>query len=156
MRTRNRTIERFIQLTWLVVTVQLCLQPAVLARGSINQEQTEARKLEPGRMVEREIAGGQSHTYQISLTAGQFVRVVVEQRIIGIALKFAAPDGKQLLEVDVTSAGELESLSAEAATSGAHQLTISGNGAPTPVGSYRVQLEVIHRNSQTSTVSCFL
>ena len=84
--------------------------------------------LTPEQPVERQIAGGESHTFQITLTAGQFVRVVVEQRIIGVVLKFAAPDGKQLLEVDITSAGELESLSAEAAMTGMHQLTISGNG----------------------------
>ena len=122
----------------------ICLLPLVLSLSSIALAQAtgEVRPLVPGQPVEREIAGGQSHTYQISLAAGQFVRVVVEQRIIGVALKFAAPDGKQLLEVDVTSAGELESLSAEAATSGAHRLTISALGAATPVGSYRVQLEV--------------
>ena len=31
-------------------------------------------KLEPGKAVERKIAGGESHTYQISLAARQFVR----------------------------------------------------------------------------------
>lgn len=30
-----------------------------------------AQTLAPGRPVERELAGGQSHTYQIALTAGQ-------------------------------------------------------------------------------------
>ncbi|HKX26542.1 MAG TPA: hypothetical protein VJ302_02510, partial [Blastocatellia bacterium] len=31
-----------------------------------------ARPLEPGRPVERELAGGQSHTYQLTLAVGQY------------------------------------------------------------------------------------
>ncbi|MCM3903641.1 MAG: CHAT domain-containing tetratricopeptide repeat protein [Pyrinomonadaceae bacterium] len=139
MRTKSRTSERFIQQTWLVVALLLCLQPAALARGSINQEQNEVRELEPGRMVEREIAGGESHKYKFTLQAGQFVRVVVEQKKIDVALKIAAPDGEQLIEANFGEVGELESLSAEAAAGGEHQLTIRANGA---AGSYRVRLEV--------------
>lgn len=39
-------------------------------------------KLETGKPVEREIAGGQAHTYPIALQAGQFMRVVLEQKAI--------------------------------------------------------------------------
>jgi len=96
-------------------------------------------KLEPGRPIEREIAGGESHKYKFTLQAGQFVRVVVEQKKIDVALKIAAPDGTQLIEANFGDVGELESLSAEAAAGGEHQLTISAKGA---AGSYRVRLEV--------------
>ena len=50
--------------------------PAYTAQGP--------QTLESGKPVEREIAGGQSPTYQIGLTAGQFLRVVVEQRGIDV------------------------------------------------------------------------
>jgi CHAT domain-containing protein len=96
-------------------------------------------KLEPGWPIEREIAGGESHKYKFTLQAGQFVRVVVEQKKIDVALKIAAPDGEQLIEANFGEVGELESLSAEAAAGGEHQLTIRANGA---AGSYRVRLEV--------------
>ncbi len=98
----------------------------------------EIRTLEPGKAVEREIAGGQSHTYQISLAAGQFMRLLVEQKAIDVALKIAAPDGKQLI-TNFGEVGELESLSAEATAGGEHQITISANGA---AGSYQLRLEV--------------
>jgi len=96
-------------------------------------------KLEPGLPIEREIAGGESHKYKFTLQAGQFVRVVVEQKKIDVALKIAAPDGEQLIEANFGEAGELESLSAEAAAGGEYELTIRANGA---AGSYRVRLEV--------------
>ena len=96
-------------------------------------------KLEPGWPIEREIAGGESHKYKFTLQAGQFVRVVVEQKKIDVALKIAAPDGEQLIEANFGEVGVLESLSVEAAAGGEHQLTISAIGA---AGSYRVRLEV--------------
>jgi hypothetical protein len=96
-------------------------------------------QLEPGKTIEREIGGGQSHKYKFTLQAGQFVRVVVEPEKVDVALLIAAPDGAHLIEASFGDAGELESLSAEAATGGEYQLTITAKGSP---GSYRVQLEV--------------
>ena len=81
-------------------------------------------KLEPGNPVEREIAGGESHIYQINLTAGQFVRFRLEQRAIDAALILNAPDGKQLVEMNLTRAGDEESLSLEATVTGDCQLTV--------------------------------
>ena len=90
----------------------------------------------------REIAGGESHTYLISLAPGQFVRILVEQKAVDLALKFAGPDRKQLTEANFTGVGSLESLSAEASTGGEYQLTISIVGPATLAGSYRVELEI--------------
>src|SRR5262245_44148315 len=36
--------------------------------------------LEPGRPIERELAGGQSHYYRLALNAGQYLRLTVDQR----------------------------------------------------------------------------
>jgi hypothetical protein len=56
--------KTFCLLTLLcfVVTVQAAQEPQMLV---------------PGKPVEREIAGGQSHTYRLTLEAGQFVHAVV-------------------------------------------------------------------------------
>ncbi|MEP6922778.1 MAG: hypothetical protein ABI967_16795, partial [bacterium] len=69
-------------LALLFVILCLCLSaPAQVA--------PEAQTLVPGQPVEREIAGGQSHIYQITLQAEQFMRVVVEQKAIDVALVLA-------------------------------------------------------------------
>ncbi len=109
----------------------------------VAQAQTgpKSETLIPGQSIDREIAGGESHTYQISLSAGQFVRVVAEQKAINVALVLAMPDSKQLVEMNLTRAGGLESLSEEAATSGDYRLTIRADGAATLAGSYQVRLE---------------
>jgi CHAT domain-containing protein/tetratricopeptide (TPR) repeat protein len=109
---------------------------------SAQQGAPEPLNLAPGQPVEREIAGGQSHTFQITLQTGQFMHVMVEQKAIGVALVLAAPDGKQVLEVNLTPAGGLESLSAEATASGDYRLTVRAAGSAAIAGSYQVRLEV--------------
>jgi tetratricopeptide (TPR) repeat protein len=103
----------------------------------------EPRTLESGKPVEREISGGQSHTYQISLAAGQFMRVVVEQRGIDVKLALSIPDDKPLVESDLTGIlGLAESLSYEAAAAGTYQLVVHGNGDATQSGAYETRLDV--------------
>jgi hypothetical protein len=121
------------KLRWLPLS--LCLFWAV----------TYARetRLEPGQTVTREIAGGQSHTYQITLRAGQFLRVVVEQKGIDLTLALALPQdeaGRQVAEVDLTRV-DLESLSYEAIVSGDYRFTIRALGAATLTGTYQARLE---------------
>ncbi len=102
----------------------------------------ERMTLVPGRSVEREIASGEPHTWQISLTAGQFVRFRLEQRAIGAALTLAAPDGKQLVKMNLTEAGEEESLSLEVAAAGSYRLTVQGSRRTSLRGSYRLEAAV--------------
>ncbi len=58
------------------------------------------RPLETGKPIERELAGGQQHLYQLSLSAGQYLHVVVEQRGIDVVVTLFGPTGQKLLEVD--------------------------------------------------------
>jgi len=99
----------------------------------------QLQTLVPGQSVERELAGGQSHTYQINLAAGQFVRFRLGQRTIDGVLKLTAPDGKQLLEMNLTPAGDEESLSFAVATAGSYRLIVQGNGDAALRGSYRLE-----------------
>ncbi len=106
------------------------------------QISAESATLIPGQPIEREIAGGESHTYQVSLGAGESARLVLEQKAIDATLVLAAPDNKQIAKVNLTAAGGLESLTIEAATSGEHRLTVRAAGSAILLGSYNVRLEV--------------
>ena len=123
-----KDICRMLILTlWLVVTVRASQEPQTLI---------------PGEAVAREISGGESHTYQIGLAAGQFVRFRLEQRGVDGALVLTAPDGKQLAEIDLTGTGEEEPLSLEVAVTGDYRLTVRGVEAATWRGSYRLEMAV--------------
>src|SRR4030095_7534991 len=125
------------------MTKQVCLLSLLLCLSLTGFAQTKdvIRQLEPGQTVERELTGGESHTYQITLQAGQFLRIVLEQKGIDVVVTLIAPDGKQAVDVNLTRGG-LESLSDEAAASGDYRFTIRALGSATLSGAYRVRLGV--------------
>lgn len=108
----------------------------------ISQAQ-EVNRLEPGRSVERDITGGKTHTYQISLAAGQFLRVVVDQRAIDVALALMGPEGKPLIESDLTGiVGGRESLCFEAGAARNYQIVVRANGDATQSGAYEMRTDI--------------
>src|SRR5262245_22637279 len=70
-----------------------------IERGA-GQSAQENVSLEPGKPVERELSAGQSHSYMITMISGQYMRIVVEQRGIDVAVALFTPDGKKISEVD--------------------------------------------------------
>lgn len=113
---------------------------AVLANAQVMPAPQE---LESGKPIEREIAGGETHTYQIKLAAGQFMRVLVEQKSIDIALALVGPDGKQLIDSDLANTlGARKPLSFEAKVSGDYRVVVRTNGAATLRGAYQVRLDL--------------
>src|SRR5262245_53858080 len=67
-------------------------------RTGINQEKSPATPtqtqpqagniiiLVPGKPMERQMSGGETHSYQINLRAGQYVHAVIDQRGIDLVL----------------------------------------------------------------------
>lgn len=101
----------------------------------------EVMPLAPGKSLEREISGGQTHTYRIALQAGQFVHFDVQQTSCDIAFTFTAPDGKKR-EVNLTPYGLPETLAEEIVTTGEYQLAVQSKDFPKMMGLYRLQVEV--------------
>src|SRR5687768_13291729 len=89
--------------------------------GALNavrsQEQASPYTLTLGQPVAREMRGGEQHTYQVTLSAGQYARLAVDQKGIDVVLALLGADGKPLLEVDNNLSGtrgrEVVSLVAE-------------------------------------------
>ena len=136
--------RKLVAATLIAVSLLVCAQPSAEASqsGETRQAGADLHPLMPGKPVEREIAGGESHAYQIALQAGQFVRFRLEQRAIDAALILIAPDGKQLAERDLTGAGEEEPLSLEVAVTGDYRLTVRDVEAARWRGSYRLEMAV--------------
>ena len=125
----------------------LCILVLVLCSVVIGQAAQEPQTIEPTKPIEREISGGESHTYQINLTAGQFVRLRLDQRAIDGSLTLNAEDSKpsdnkRPIEMNLTGVGEEESLLFEAANSGSYRITVRGVGVATPRGSYCLEVLV--------------
>ncbi len=123
--------------TLLSLVLVLCCAPSVIGQSS-----PDAQPFGPEKPVEREISGGESHTYRVALTAGQFVRFRLDQKSLDCVLVLSAPDGSQIAEMDFTGTGELESLAIEAAIAGDHRLTVRGYPAATWRGAYRLDVTI--------------
>jgi tetratricopeptide (TPR) repeat protein len=97
--------------------------------------------LAPGAALEREIGGDEKHVYLLSLTAGQFARIVVEQPAVDAVLVLFNLDGQQLVEVNNYPAPEPEYLSLTADTDGAYQLKISAADPKAARAKYAIRVE---------------
>jgi hypothetical protein len=71
-----------------------------LSTISLAQNAADVSALEPGKPIERELKGGEIHAYSISLTTGQFLHVIAEQRGVDVVVFLFDPSGKQVAEVD--------------------------------------------------------
>jgi len=110
------------------------------ALGQNSQQKTDL--LEPGKYLERRLEGGKSHFYEVRMTDAQFLRVVVDQRGIDVALTLLGPDGSQLSNVDDRH-GERgqEAASLVANNAGVYQIEVRSIRKTDPAGSYQVGLE---------------
>jgi CHAT domain-containing protein/Tfp pilus assembly protein PilF len=110
--------------------------------GSKADDEKEARLLEPGKAIKRELSGAGSHAYKIMLSAGQFLKVVVEQQGIDVVAQLSGPGGEQIAEFDREGriqGQELASLVAEA--EGEYRLTVRPRQNNAPAGGYEIRVE---------------
>lgn len=102
----------------------------------------QATALAPSTPVERELAGGQSHTFQLTLAANQYLQVVVAQRGIDVLVTLFAPDGKKLSEVDSPNGTQgPEQLSFITETAGSYRLEVRSLEKDAAAGRYEVKIE---------------
>src|SRR5512145_1091617 len=78
--------------------VALPTQAPASERGAPSAQ--ESISLEPLKPVERELSGGQSHSYKVTMISGQYLHVVVAQRGIDVAVALFTPDGMKISEVN--------------------------------------------------------
>lgn len=91
--------------------------------------------------VKRELKGGQTDSFRVMLTAGQFLHATVEQQDLDLVTAVIGPDGKQLTESDSPNdRWGSEPIIFVAATSGEHRIEVRSPYKTAPVGSYRIKI----------------
>lgn len=109
---------------------------ATNARASF---QTNA--LQSGQNVERELKGGETHSYSIAIQAGQFLNLKLEQQGIDASIQFVGSDGKSLAEINMAfGATGTESACWIAETAGTISVVITAVEKNAPRGRYKLQL----------------
>src|SRR4051794_5599776 len=100
-------------------------------------------KLLTGQPIAREMRGGEEHTYEFTLNADQYVRVVLDQKGIDVVLALSGADGKQLLEVDNNLSGTrgMEVVSLVAEVTGDYFLKVRSLEKGAAPGRYELRLD---------------
>lgn len=103
----------------------------------------EPQTLVSGQAIERELAGGESQSYQIKLAAGQFLRVVGVQRGINFGMQLTDSAGKEIWAVNFSNNfGGQESVSYEAPTAGDFRVIVTPSSRTAVKGIYELRAEV--------------
>lgn len=152
-----------------IVCLLLCVwSAAVTSRGSSPEQgsnraiamqaarsearQTEIRELKQGQVIERELAGGEAHTYRIAPASGQYLKVVVEQKGIDVMVRIVGPDGKKLTEVDNDPAVGFESAFVVSEASGDHRLEVRSSNKEAKTGRYALKIEELREATSKDRV----
>lgn len=120
-----------------------CLLLCSGATSVFAQDQQSAYTLTAGRPVAREIRGGEEHKYQVTLSAGQYARVVLEQKGIDVVVALLDAGGKPILQVDNNVSGTrgLEIVSLLAEVSGVYGVNVQSLEKGASLGRYELRIE---------------
>ena len=101
----------------------------------------DVRELKLGEPIERELGGGAAHSYEVSLTQGQYLNVLVDQKGIDVIITVFGPDGGKLTEVNDTFAGVLESTFVIAEAAGVYCVEVQSTIKDAKAGIYEIKVE---------------
>src|SRR5262245_26736110 len=139
-----RRLTSFIRRFPLLLVI---LSQAVMATNLSRYEtifQDDVRVLEPGAPIERELVGGETHTYRVALSSDQYLRLAVAQNGIDITVKVLGPAYKQVAEVnDVTGVRGSEPLTLIADAPGEYLVQVGTAVKTATLGRYEIKIEVL-------------
>jgi CHAT domain-containing protein/Tfp pilus assembly protein PilF len=108
------------------------------------QSAPEVTLLEPRKPIERVMAGGQEHKYQIRLGEGQYASVIIEQRGIDVRVQLLEMQGKVIAGIDgeYRSQGE-EKVEMVGGAAGSYRLSVRASSNSAPAGAYNIRVAEI-------------
>jgi CHAT domain-containing protein len=143
------------KLACLILVASSLLTTSPSARGAIRADgqtpsstpspsppsATEETLLAPGKAVDHALAGGQNHTYRLSLSAGQAADITVEQKGIDVAVDILDPASVSLaiFDSELRPVGE-EHVGLVAESSGTYQIRVRAKYAGDPPAGYAIHL----------------
>jgi CHAT domain-containing protein/predicted negative regulator of RcsB-dependent stress response len=153
LQATRTAIFKIILLVWIGLPVvawppdSVATQTGNSARGAA-QSPDEELSLEPGKPVERELSGGQSHFYKIAMTSGQYLRITVSQQGIDTLVALFTPDGKKVGEADIEKASlRSETISTVAEAMGTYRVEVRSAEKVAQTGHYQVKIEELREAS---------
>jgi len=132
-------ISRCINCLLIIVAGSLASQASAAA-----SLQADVPTLVSGETIKGRIAGGETQLFRIEVSAGQYLRVVVEQQGIDVAVALIAPGQKRLLEVDSPNGNYgPEPVSAIAEEAGEHRIEVRSPDKKAANGLFEIRVEAL-------------
>lgn len=98
--------------------------------------------LEPHRPIERDISANETHSYMLTVGAGQYAKIVARQQGIGIILKLSYANGEKIVETDANAEAQGdEQLSTIAELAATYRLDVRASNRTAANGRYEIRLE---------------
>lgn len=136
-----RGCDRTLPVLVIVLSFVICLallQADTQAHEAASQENT--RTLTPGQSIDGQLRGGEAHSYALKLGAGQFFRVVLEQKGIDLTLTLYALDGRAVISInDAGDSQARETLALAIAVSGDYRLEVKSEHKWAAPGAYNLK-----------------
>jgi len=127
---------------FLLLLLTLLVTTAPSAASHTAQTNSRQTQLHPGDSIERELAGGQSHSYEIEVAADQFLHVIVEQQGIDVVLTIFDTGKNILNEVDRPNGSRgRESISLIAPRTARYSLEVRSLESVAAQGRYRLSVD---------------
>ncbi len=109
--------------------------------------ETATATLELSKPIERELGGNQVHSYTVTLAAGQYAQIVVDQRGVDVAVMVTGIDGTKLFLVDSphnTHGAERVGLLADSPTT----FRVDVKARTKPAGHYEIKVDELRTATQ--------
>jgi CHAT domain-containing protein/tetratricopeptide (TPR) repeat protein len=124
----------------LLAAVMLWLSAGPIDAAQNGGDPLRPGQLQPGKTIERDLAGGESHSYLITLVSGQFLEAIISQRQLDLTATLHGPDGRQVGQFDSTWYGP-EPVCYVAEATGTYRLEVRTVNQTASRGSYQLRLE---------------
>jgi hypothetical protein len=124
----------------LFVAVTLWLSACPLVAAQTAGVLLEPGQLHPDKTIERDLAGGESHSYLITLVSGQLLEAFIAQRQMDLTAALFGPDGSQVGQFDSLWYGP-EPVCYVADATGSYRLEVRTVNKTATRGSYQLKLE---------------
>ena len=150
-RRPNNAVLATLALIALILVAQ---QVRVYPRQELQPSQkpapsTQTITIHESQIIEKAISGGESHLYELTLAAGQFVRLNVDQRGIDLIETVTTEDGQKLVEVDGPSGmNGSEGVLILAEANGSYRIEVRTAIKQATPGRYEIRIDALRLATQ--------
>ncbi len=132
---------RSVYTTHTLLLILLFAAVLLVPAGRIHAQATHqpTTDVRPGESLERELKGGETQTFAVRLTSGEFLHAVVEQNGIDVEVTLLGPAEEKLVSVDgPNDQYGPELIVWESQTAGVFQIKVRSLNSKSPIGRYRL------------------